>query len=376
MIPASIPELETPALAIDLDAMERNLRRMADYFAARPCKLRPHAKTHKCPVIARRQIELGAIGITCAKIGEAEVLGDGGIQDILIANEVVGPSKVRRLAALARRCAMTVAVDSLDNARAVGQAAREAGATVGVLVEIDTGMGRCGLPPEPAGVLAFVREVSRVAGLRFRGLMGYEGHAVLVNDPAERRTKAEAAGRLLLECADQVRRAGFGAECISGGGTGTYDITAQLTLSASLAPGEKDPPPPQFTEIQAGSYVFMDARYRQVRQEFENALFLATTVVSRPTPDRVILDGGMKSVTHEFGLPVVFGRSDLEVANLSEEHVKCVVRGESCGLRPGDQVWLLPSHCCTTANLHDRYWCIRDGRLVGTWAIAARGKFA
>lgn len=365
MIPATIPELETPALVIDLDAMERNLRRMADYFAAGPCKLRPHVKTHKCPIIARRQIELGAIGITAAKIGEAEVMAEGGVQDILIANEVVGPSKVRRLAALARRCTVTVALDNLDNARAIGQAAREAGATVGALIEVDTGLGRCGLPPRPDEVLAFAREVGRVAGLRFRGLMGYEGHTVLVNDPVERRTKAEAAGRLLLECVDPLRRAGVQVECVSGGGTGTYDITSQLSLP---------PSPARFTEIQAGSYLFMDTRYRQVRQEFENALFMATTVVSRPTADRVILDGGMKSISHEFGLPGVYGRSDLEVASLSEEHVKCVVKGDGCELRPGDQVWLLPSHCCTTINLHDRYWCVREGRLVDTWPVSARGK--
>ena len=376
MIAAAIPELETPALVIDLDAMERNLRRMADYFAARPCKLRPHAKTHKCPIIARRQVELGALGITCAKIGEAEVMAGGGIQDILIANEVVGASKILRLAALARRCTMTVALDNLDNARAVGQAAREAGTTVGVLIEVDTGLGRCGLPPRPDAVIAFAREAIRIPGLRFRGLMGYEGHTVLLTDPVERRAKAEDAGRLLLECVEPLRRVGVAVECVSGGGTGTYDITSQLTLQPTHVPGKTDEPAPQFSEIQAGSYVFMDARYRQVRQEFENALFLATTVVSRPTADRVILDAGMKSATHEFGLPVVYGRTDIEVANLSEEHVKCMVKGEGCELRPGDQVWLLPSHCCTTVNLHDRYWCVREGRLVDTWPISARGKFA
>ena len=198
-------------------------------------------------------------------------------------------------------------------------------------------------------------------GLRFRGLMGYEGHAVLVDDPAERRAKAEAAARTLLECVTAVRKAGIAAEAVSGGGTGTYDITGALD---------------GFTEIQAGSYVFMDARYRRVRAEFENALFIASTVVSRPTPDRVILDAGMKSVSHEFGLPVVVEPAGLEVVSLSEEHVKCVATAGTSDLEPGDQVWLLPSHCCTTINLHDRYWCVRDGKVEATWPIEARGKCA
>ena len=357
---AAIPNLETPALVIDLDAMERNLRRMADYFAARQCKLRPHAKTHKCTEIARQQVKLGAIGITCAKLGEAEAMAHGGIEDILIANQVVGASKVRRLAGLARLATLTVAVDDLANAHAIAEAARSAGATVGALVEVDTGMGRCGVPPDLATVVRYAQELARMPGLRFRGLMGYEGHAVLVDDPQERRAKASEAARLLLDCVAAVRKAGIPVEVVSGGGTGTYDITAAFD---------------GFTEIQAGSYVLMDARYRKVRPEFENALFLAATVVSRPTPDRVILDAGMKSVTQEFGLPEVVWPRGLRVVGLSEEHVKCVADAP-CALAPGDQVWLLPTHCCTTVNLHDRYWCVRDGRLIATWPIEGRGKFA
>jgi len=358
---APIPQLDTPALLVHLDAMERNLRRMADYFASRPCKLRPHAKTHKCTEVGRRQVELGAIGITCAKLGEAEAMAGGGINDILIANEVVGPSKLRRLAALAARCKLTVAIDDLDNARAIARAAQQAGTEVGTLVEVDVGMARCGIPPDRDRVVRYARELSGTPGLRFRGLMGYEGHAVLIDDPEERRAKAETAVRLLLECLEWVRKAGLDVEIVSGGGTGTYDITSHFE---------------GVTEIQAGSYVFMDARYRQVRPEFENALFLAATVVSRPASERVILDAGMKSITHEFGLPTVIGLPGVELVSLSEEHAKCVVKSGSCDLRPGDQVWLLPTHCCTTVNLHERYWCVRGGRLVATWPIEARGKFA
>ncbi|MBM4030280.1 MAG: DSD1 family PLP-dependent enzyme [Planctomycetes bacterium] len=358
---ATIRDLDTPALVIDLDAMERNLRRMAEWFAGRPAKLRPHAKTHKCTEVARRQVKLGAIGITCAKLGEAEAMAAGGVSDILIANQVVGAAKLRRLAPLARRAMVTVAVDDLANASEIAQAVRHAGVTVGMLLEVDTGMGRCGVPPDKPTVVRYAQELSRIPGIRFAGLMGYEGHAVLVDDPAERRAKAEAATRSLLDCAAAVRKAGIPIEVVSGGGTGTYDVTGAME---------------GVTEIQAGSYVFMDARYRRVRPEFENALFLAATVVSRPSPDRVILDAGMKSITQEFGLPVAIDPEGLEVVGLSEEHVKCVAKSGSCDLAAGDQVWLLPTHCCTTINLHDRYWCVRGGRLESTWPIEARGKFA
>lgn len=360
MSSVAIAEVDTPALVIDLDALERNLRRMADFFAPLPCKLRPHAKTHKCTEIARRQVKLGAIGITCAKLGEAEAMAAGGIEDILIANQVVGNRKIQRLAALARRAMLTVAVDDLANACEIAEAARRVGAAVGVLIEVDTGMGRCGLPADRAAIVRVAQELARMPGLRFRGLMGYEGHAVLVEDAADRRAKAEAAAHTLLACVQAVRRAGIPAEVVSGGGTGTYDITSQL---------------PGITEIQAGSYVFMDARYARVKPEFENALFVAATVVSRPTPERVVLDAGMKSLSHEFGLPTVVEPAGLKLASLSEEHATCTAEGP-CDLAPGDQVWLLPTHCCTTVNLHDRYWCVRDGKVAATWPIEARGKFA
>jgi len=356
---AAIPELETPALVLDVDALKRNLRKMADHFAPLPCKLRPHAKTHKCTEIARRQVRLGAVGITCAKLGEAEAMANGGLDDILIANQVVDPRKTRRLAALARRVALSVAVDDLNNAHALGEAARRAGSIVGVLLEVDTGMGRCGVAPDVPTVVRFAQELSRAPGLKFRGLMGYEGHAVLVEDEAERREKAEAAARKLLECAKAVREAGLDVKVISAGGTGTYDVTSKFS---------------GITEVQAGSYALMDARYARVRPEFEHALFLAATVVSRPTPSRVILDAGLKSITQEFGLPSVVSHEGLKVAALSEEHARCEAGGPS-PLRVGDQVWLLPTHCCTTVNLHERYWCVRDGKLADTWPIEARGRF-
>ena len=356
-----VPQLDTPALVLDLDALERNLRRMADHFAAIPCSLRPHVKTHKCSTIARRQVALGAIGVTCAKLGEAEAMATGGVGDILIANQVTASGKLPRLAALASRCDLTVAIDDLANAQAIAQAAAQAGSTVGVLIEVDTGMGRCGLPPDPPQVVALARQLAHTEGLRFRGLMGYEGHTVMIENPAEQRAKTEAAGRLLLDCAGHVRAAGLDVESVSGGGTGTYDITSALD---------------GVTEIQAGSYCLMDARYRRVKSQFENALFLVATVVSRPAADRVILDAGMKAITHEFGLPQAIDPPGIELTHLSEEHGTCVVSGgNACPLKPGDQAWLLPTHCCTTVNLHDRYWCVRDGRLVGTWAIDARGRF-
>ena len=355
----TVPELETPALVIDLDAMDWNLKRMAEFFAPMKCKLRPHVKTHKCTEIAHRQMKLGAIGITCAKLGEAEVMADGGIKDILIANQIVGEKKINRLVELACRAMITVAVDDIANAREIAKAAYRKGTVVGVLVEVDIGMGRCGILADDAIIIHTVKELVRMSGLRFRGLMGYEGHAVLVEDMAERRAKAEAAVKKLWTCLVATRRAGIDVEVVSAGGTGTYDITSQMK---------------GVSEIQAGSYVFMDARYRRVKPEFKEALFVVATVVSRPTSKRVILDAGMKSVSHEFGLPSFLDPVGLTVLSLSEEHIKCETTG-TCELKPGDQVWLLPFHCCTTINLHDRYWCLREGKVTFNWPIEARGKF-
>ncbi len=353
-----VAELDTPALLLDLDLLERNISRMAEFFADKPAGLRPHSKSHKCPQIALRQLEAGAIGITCAKVSEAEVMADAGVKDILIANQVTGAIKIDRLTELAGRCDLMVAVDDGENVRQLAAACAAKGVVLRILVELDVGMGRCGVEPGEAA-LALSRQAADAAGLRFEGLMGYEGHLVLVDDPAERAGRVRAAFEPLARTVDLLLAAGLPVRIVSGGGTGTYDITGTL---------------PFVTELQCGSFVFMDSTYGKVRGEFESSLTVLSSVVSRPTPERVVVDAGIKAMTREFGLPTPLAVPQLSLRRLSEEHgVLDVAEPERVNLRPGDKLRFLPSHCCTTVNLYDLLHVIQDGRLVEIWPIAARG---
>ena len=348
--------IDTPALLIDLDALERNISRMAAFFRTVSADLRPHSKTHKCPRIAQLQLDAGARGITCAKVGEAEALVAGGIQDILIANQVVGPRKIARLVNVAREAKLTVAVDDPANVAALGEAARSAGVSLGVLVEVNVGMDRCGVEPgEPA--LALSRVVRETAGLTYRGVMGYEGHTVMVADRQAREEVCQKAMKLLTDTRDFVVAAGVDVEVVSGGGTGTYDITGRLSA---------------MTEIQAGSYATMDARYAQVGLDFEQALTVLATVISRPTENRAVLDCGLKCVTSEFGTPLLKQQPGATLSKLSEEHSSVVL--DSGDLRPEQRVEIVPSHGCTTINLHDQFYVLRDGVVVDVWEIAGRGR--
>lgn len=355
----SIEDLDTPALLLDLDAFEHNIATMSRFFAERPAALRPHAKTHKCPRIALRQIEAGAIGITCAKVGEAEVLARAGIRDILIANQVVGPIKIDRLTDLALDCDVMVAVDDPANVDALSEGCRSKGASLRVLVEVDIGMERCGvLPGVPA--LELAQHISESPYLQFTGLMGYEGHLVTVPDPQERATRVREAMALLERTVGLLHSHGLPVQIVSGGGTGTYDVTGAL---------------PFVTEVQAGSYVLMDSTYAQIRPEFEPSLTVLSTVISRPAPDRAIVDAGMKAMSKEFGIPQPLGLPGAATLSLSEEHARLSL-GEpnQARVRPGDRVRFLPSHCCTTVNLYDTLHVVQRGRLVDFWPIAARGR--
>ena len=359
LIGQPLDAVDTPALLVDLDALEHNLATMAAFFAARPAVLRPHFKTHKCLEIARLQLAAGARGVTCAKLGEVEVLVQAGIDDILLANQIVGALKIERLMALAARARVTVAVDDAANVQALAAAARTAGVHLSVLVEVDLGMHRCGVAPGQSA-LALAREVASTRALHLAGLMGYEGHLVLTKDPSERRAKVEAAFALLLETRDLLEREGLDVEVISGGGTGTYDITGAY---------------PGVTEVQAGSYVFMDRTYAAVRPEFRRALSILSTVISRPSADRLVLDAGLKAVSGEFGPPEAPELAGHEEIRLSEEHARVTLSApERVDLRPGDRVALTPSHCCTTVNLHDRLVAVRRGVVEAVWSVAARGR--
>ena len=351
-------EIPTPALVVDIAAMERNIARMAGFFAGAGCKLRPHFKAHKTPAIARRQLAAGSCtGLTCATVGEAEVIVAQRLtEDILIANEVVGPGKAARVAKLAARADVKVAVDSGAALEELAQAARVEGAEVGVLVDVDVGLPRCGVAPgEPA--LALAKRVVSTDGVRLRGLMGYEGHVVGIEEREKREAGAMESIERLLETARMVRDAALPCEIVSAGGTGTYDITGGME---------------GVTEIQAGSYVLMDTAYAKLDIPFELAFSVLGTVVSRPKPELCVTDSGHKACTFDHGRPSVKGVEGASVVFLSDEHATIALPAEST-LAVGDRIELWPSHIDPTINLHDSIYALDGDEVVEVWPVAARG---
>ena len=336
-----------------MEAVDANLSRLAGYFAGRRAKLRPHFKSHKCVKLARRQLAAGsAVGITCAKLAEAEALVAGGVRDVLIANQVVGPAKAARLAALNREAVVRCAVDDAGNMAALSAAAVAAGVTVGVLVEVDVGMGRCGVAPgEPA--IALARRVADAAGLRFDGLQGYVGHVITLPDVDERRKRVAKSLRPLIDTRRALEAAGLAVAIVSSGGTGTYDITGNID---------------GVDEVQAGSYALMDRYYKAVRPEFEVARVVLATIVSA-RPGRAVADVGVKGLGCEFGPPVVDGAPAAKVAYVAEEHTAI----DALNAKVGETVRLVPSHGCTTNNLHRRMWIARGGVIEDCWPIEAAG---
>jgi D-serine deaminase-like pyridoxal phosphate-dependent protein len=354
--PARASEIPTPALVVDLPAMERNIRRMAEFFAAGPCRLRPHFKAHKTPAIARRQLAAGSVsGLTCATVDELEVAA-GFCDDLLLANEIVDAQKCRRAAALARRVRVTIAVDSDGGVEALSAAARAEGVTFGVLIDLDVGQGRCGVMPGDDAV-ALATRAARTPGLVLRGVMGYEGHLQPVADRAERGARARAAMQPLVETAHRMRAEGLGCEIVSAGGTGTYDISGRV---------------PGITEIQAGSYVLMDSDYGRLGLPFEQALFVLGTVISRPVPTRIVADCGHKACSKDHGLPEVEDLPGATVTALNDEHAVIAVPA-SARIAPGERIRLRPSHIDPTINLHDVLYALEGDGVVDVWPVAARG---
>ncbi len=351
-------ELDTPCYVIDLDTMERNIEKMAAYFKDRPANLRPHVKHHKTPAIAHKQIRAGAIGICCQKLGEAEAMADGGVDDILITYEIIGSAKIRRLANLARRVNLMVTVDDAGNVQDLSSAAQAAGVSLGILVDVNSGQNRCGVDPgKPAVELA--GKVARSPGLELRGLCGYEGHLQGVVDLEERTIRASEAMSKVTETAEALRAEGLVADIVSAGGTGTYNITGNY---------------PGVTEVQAGSYVLMDAAYRRVLQDFDPAGMVLTSIISRPANDRAILDCGMKAISTDQWPPQVIGLPGVEISGVSDEHLTVRLNdSDSRQLRPGDQVELIPGHNDTTVHLHTHLFALRSGLLETVWEVAGRG---
>ena len=354
----AIEELDTPTLLLDRAASDRNLAKMALFFANRPSKLRPHFKNHKCVTLAKRQLAAGAAGMTCAKLGEAEVLVDNGITNVLIANQVVGAVKVNRLVQLALRAKVAVAVDHIDQAQAISQAAAAAGATVHLLIEVDIGMGRCGLAPGET-VLTLAKQIQSLPGVQFGGIQAYEGHLVNVIDRDQRRTQAIAAMQMAVDTRRMLEQAGITVPCISGCSSATYDCTGALD---------------GVDEIQAGTYATMDRQYFRLAPEFEIAMSILVRVISRPAPGKAVLDVGVKGAGAEFGVPGIRDYPNVVVPFfLAEEHV---VINESPEWPIGHALHLIPSHACTTCNLYREMVIHENGRVVDVWPVEASGRLS
>jgi D-serine deaminase-like pyridoxal phosphate-dependent protein len=329
---------------------------MAEFFAAGSCKLRPHFKAHKTPEIARRQLAAGSCtGLTCATVGEAEIVA-AFCDDLLLANEVVTADKCARVAALARRVRVTAAVDSLEGLEALSRAASEADVTVGVLVDLNVGQGRCGVEPGEAA-LTLAHQAAQSKGITLRGVMGYEGHLQPIRDRAERESRTRQSMQGLVAMAKHIRDAGLPCEVVSAGGTGTYDISGRIE---------------GITEIQAGSYALMDTDYAGVGVPFEPAFWLLGTVVSRPTRERCVADCGHKSTTKDHGYPSVRGIPGATVTALNDEHATIALPSDS-RVEIGDRVELLPSHTDPTINLHDIFYVVADDQVIDIWPITGRG---
>ena len=360
-----LAEVDTPALLLDLEAFERNLDRLDNTLAGTGIRVRPHAKSHKCPEIALRQMARGAIGVCCQKVSEAEAMVEGGVMNVLVANEVIGAPKLVRLAALARRARVSVCVDDVQNVADIDSAARAAGVKIDVLVEVNVGANRCGVEPgQPAVNLA--QRIVAAKHLRFAGLHAYQGAAQHARTPAERKAAIATAVQYVRDTMDALQVHGLKPEIITGAGTGTYLLEAASGV---------------YNEIQPGSYIFMDADYNRnlgddgrPLQNFEQSLYVWTTVMSHATAGRAVVDAGLKALSVDSGMPLVADLPGVEFLKASDEHgvLKLPQRSQ---LRVGDKIRLIPGHCDPTVNLYDWIVGLRSNKVECLWPITARGAF-
>jgi len=358
----SVEDIDTPALVVDLDAFERNLDLMANAVRGGGVALRPHAKSHKCPDIAHAQIERGAVGICCQKVGEAEAFVAAGIRDVLVTNEIVGAAKLARLAAMAHKATIGVLADDAANVRHLGAAARAAGVNLDVLVEIDVGAHRCGVAPG-APAVALAQAIARTGALRFRGIHAYHGSAQHLRAPEERRMAIVRAAELAAQTKRAIEAADIACPVVTGAGTGTWQHERDSGV---------------YTEVQPGSYIFMDADYQRNalapdQHHFEQSLFVLATVMSAPVRERAIVDAGLKAFAFDSGPPQVYGEHGLEYVKASDEHGVLTVSAERDPPVPGDRLWLVPGHCDPTVNLYDWIVGVRGTRVQCLWPVAARG---
>ena len=359
-----LEDVDTPALIVDLDIFEANMARMADEARRGGIRLRPHGKTHKCAVIAMRQMALGAVGQCVQKVSEAEALVDGGVSDVLVCNEIVGQTKLRRLASLARRARIGVCADNPANIEELSVEAQSFGVELRVLVEIDAGVGRCGIEAgEPAAKLA--KLIDELPGLTFGGLQAYHGGAQHLRTLAERRTAIAGIVDKVNQTRAALQHAGLPCLEVTGGGTGTY----RLEMESGV-----------YTELQCGSYIFMDADYGRNRDDdgqpyrrFAQSLFVYATVMSRPARDRAIVDAGLKAISIESGPPLIHDQPALEYVFKGDEHGLIRLPASGHSLHVGDKLLLVPGHCDPTVNMYDHFVGVRNGWVESVWPITGRG---
>ncbi|MES1926644.1 DSD1 family PLP-dependent enzyme [Salinisphaera sp. T31B1] len=357
-----IEDIDTPCLLIDLDAYERNIRRMADFIDAHGLRHRAHAKTHKSADISLDQMAAGAVGVCCQKTSEAEALVHGGVRDVLVSNEVINPNMIERLAAMATQARVMVCVDDIDNIDDLSAAAARYNVELGVLVEIDVGAGRCGVAPGEAAV-PLAKKIHAAPNLVFKGLQAYQGKAQHVHDYDERKARIDEAVAATRRTVEQIAQAGLSCELVAGAGTGTYAFEGKSGV---------------YNELQCGSYVFMDADYQRIAMadgqpidDFENSLFIYTTVMSKTKADKAICDAGLKAQSVDSGVAVVYGRDDIEYVGASDEHG--VIADPDNVLALGEKLRLVPGHCDPTVNIYDWYIGVRNGVVERILPVTARG---
>jgi D-serine deaminase-like pyridoxal phosphate-dependent protein len=347
-----LAQVKTPALIVDLDAMERNLRDMANFFDGRPCKLRPHFKNHKTPMFAWKQVRAGAIGMTCATVREAEILVEHGIASILIANEIGGQEKPERLAELSRHASVMVCVDNCYSIRDLAAAQRDRKSQIEVLVDVNTGLNRCGVEPGQAAL-----DLARYAlehGLAVRGIMGYEGHLQAVPPSPARDEIVRQGSKAIVDSAKLLENVGIPAPIRSTGGTGTYAVAGDY---------------PGITEIQAGSYLLMDNIYVSRRAPFQRSLTVLATVISTRGREHAVLDSGVKAVSGERGLPTLKDVPDARLTALHAEHAIVELDAQSPPLTPGQKVEVWVHYSDATVNLHSKMYGVRHGQLEEVFPI-------
>jgi D-serine deaminase-like pyridoxal phosphate-dependent protein len=348
-----LKDIDTPALLVDLEALESNMQRMAEFFASRPCKVRPHFKNHKAPALARKQMQAGAIGITCATLREAEILVSHGLPNVLIANEIVGQSKINRLADLSRGASVVVAVDNGSVIRDMAHVQRSRKTQLKVVVDINIGLNRCGVSPGEAALSLAKRAASE--GLSVRGIMGYDGHLQAERPSPQRDEQVRRGSNLLAQSAAIFENSGIPVPIVSTGGTGTYSISGQC---------------PGITDIQAGSYLLMDTRYMNLGAPFTRSLTVLATVVSKRSAEHAVLDCGMKAISGERGLPLIKNIDGAKLVALHAEH-SLVDLDTHCSaeVEVGSKLEVWVEYSDATVNLHPRMYGVRNGEVEEVFPI-------